>query len=83
MEKIGKRIKRLRLEQGLSQRQLAVPGVSYAYISRIEAGTRTPSLKALIKIADKLEVSPFYLFTGSEYGDCPLCATTITEKGRF
>ncbi|HEY4908360.1 MAG TPA: helix-turn-helix transcriptional regulator, partial [Methylomirabilota bacterium] len=36
-ETIGERLKRLRLERGLSQRELAAPGVSYAYISRIEA----------------------------------------------
>jgi len=34
-ETIGQRLKRLRLETGLSQRELAAPGVSYAYISRI------------------------------------------------
>ena len=45
-ETIGQRLKRLRLEQGMSQRELASPGVSYAYISRIEAGTRQPSVKA-------------------------------------
>lgn len=83
MSTIGNRVKQLRLEKGLSQRQLEVPGVSYAYVSRIEAGTRNPSLKAIIRLADKLEVSPLYLLTGSEHGDCPLCATTITENGRF
>ena len=40
-ETIGERLKRLRLERDLSQRELAAPGVSYAYISRIEAGERT------------------------------------------
>ena len=40
-ETIGERLKRLRLDRGFSQRELAAPGVSYAYISRIEAGTRT------------------------------------------
>lgn len=65
-ETIGQRLKRLRLERGLSQRELAAPGVSYAYISRIEAGTRQPSVKALRKLAGKLGVSADYLETGSE-----------------
>ncbi|HEY2544417.1 MAG TPA: helix-turn-helix domain-containing protein [Gaiellaceae bacterium] len=65
-ETIGQRLKRLRLERGLSQRELAAPGVSYAYISRIEAGTRQPSVKALRKLAAKLGVSADYLETGSE-----------------
>jgi transcriptional regulator with XRE-family HTH domain len=65
-ETIGQRLRRLRLEQRLSQRELAAPGVSYAYISRIEAGTRQPSVKALRKLATKLGVSADYLETGSE-----------------
>src|SRR5438132_182146 len=36
-EGVGARLKRLRLQRGLSQRDLSSPGVSYAYISRIEA----------------------------------------------
>jgi transcriptional regulator with XRE-family HTH domain len=65
-ETIGARLKRLRLQQGLSQRDLSSPGVSYAYISRIEAGARTPSVKALRKLAQKLSVSVEYLETGRD-----------------
>lgn len=65
-ETIGARLKRLRLQRGLSQRDLSSPGVSYAYISRIEAGARTPSVKALRKLSQKLEVSVEYLETGRD-----------------
>ncbi|MDX6465679.1 MAG: hypothetical protein QOI27_719 [Gaiellaceae bacterium] len=65
-ETIGQRLKRLRLDRGLSQRELAAPGVSYAYISRIEAGTRQPSVKALRRLATKLGVTADYLETGSQ-----------------
>jgi tetratricopeptide (TPR) repeat protein len=68
-ETIGQRLRRLRLERQLSQRELSAPGVSYAYISRIEAGTRQPSVKALRKLAAKLGVSADYLETGSEVRD--------------
>jgi transcriptional regulator with XRE-family HTH domain len=68
-ESIGDRLRRLRLERGLSQRELASPGVSYAYISRIEAGARRPSVKALRQLARKLSVSPEYLETGSDLRD--------------
>ena len=64
-ETIGQRLRRLRLEKGLSQRELAGPGVSYAYISRIEGGQRQPSLRAIRVLARKLAVSPQYLETGS------------------
>ena len=65
-ESVGQRLRRLRLERGLSQRVLAGPGVSYAYISRIEAGARRPSVKALRLLARKLQVSPEYLERGSD-----------------
>jgi transcriptional regulator with XRE-family HTH domain len=68
-ESVGQRLKRLRLEHGLSQRDLSAPGVSYAYISRIEAGARTPSVKALRMLARKLGVSVEYLETGRELRD--------------
>src|SRR3954451_9955982 len=68
-ETIGARLKRLRLQRGLSQRDLSSPGVSYAYISRIEAGARSPSVKALRKLAQKLKVSVEYLETGRDIRD--------------
>ena len=67
-ETVGERLRRLRVERGMSQRELSAPGVSYAYISRIEAGTRQPSVKALRKLAAKLGVSAEYLETGAEIG---------------
>jgi tetratricopeptide (TPR) repeat protein len=68
-ESVGARLKRLRLQRELSQRDLSSPGVSYAYISRIEAGARTPSVKALRKLAQKLDVSVEYLETGRDIRD--------------
>jgi transcriptional regulator with XRE-family HTH domain len=65
-ETIGARLRRLRLERGLSQRDLSGPGITYAYISRIEAGARHPSVKALRKLAAQLGISPEYLETGSD-----------------
>src|SRR5438067_8514568 len=68
-EGVGQRLKRLRVARDLSQRDLSSPGVSYAYISRIEAGARTPSVKALRKLAQKLGVSVEYLETGRDIRD--------------
>jgi transcriptional regulator with XRE-family HTH domain len=69
LETVGQRLRRLRHERGLSQRELASPGVSYAYISRIEAGARRPSVKALRQLAPKLGVSVEYLETGRDLSD--------------
>jgi transcriptional regulator with XRE-family HTH domain len=63
---VGRRVLEARRARGLSQRSLAEPGISYAYISRIEGGTRTPSVKALRKLAPKLGVSVEWLETGVE-----------------
>jgi transcriptional regulator with XRE-family HTH domain len=63
-ETIGRRLRRLRIERGLAQRELIGPGVSHAYVSRIEADLRTPSVKAIRKLAAKLGVSPDYLERG-------------------
>lgn len=68
-ETVGERLRRLRAERGLSQRDLSSPGVSYAYISRIEAGARRPSVKALRMLAEKLGVTAEYLETGSQIVD--------------
>ncbi len=70
--RVGTRIKRLRTDLGLSQRQLSGPRLSYAYISRVESGDRTPSLSALIALAKKLNTTALYLATG-RHDHCPFC----------
>jgi transcriptional regulator with XRE-family HTH domain len=64
MATVGERIRQRRLELGLSQRDLATEGVTYAYVSRLEANTRTPSIKTLRKLAPRLNVSVHWLETG-------------------
>jgi transcriptional regulator with XRE-family HTH domain len=63
---VGRRLKEARLAAGLSQRQLSFPGCSAAYISRLEAGDRVPSLQLLRKLALKLNAGEEYLATGVE-----------------
>lgn len=61
---VGRRLKVARVAAGLSQRQLSFPGCSAAYISRLEAGDRVPSLQLLRKLALKLDADEEYLATG-------------------
>jgi len=63
---VGERLRRVREEAGISQRRLAFEGCTPAYISRIEAGQRVPSIQILGELARRLGVSPEYLATGSE-----------------
>ncbi|HEX9124020.1 MAG TPA: tetratricopeptide repeat protein [Actinomycetota bacterium] len=61
---IGTRLRRLRTERGLTQRQLASPRYTHAYVSTIEAGRRRPSREAVSYFAEKLGVAPLELETG-------------------
>lgn len=65
-ETIGQRIRRLRQERGLSLRDLAEPGVSYTYLSRVETGHRMPSVQVIRKLARRLSVPAEYVESGVE-----------------
>ena len=58
MERIGEKLKTLRLQHGLTTRQLAkVLEISQAQISRIENGLRQPSGDFIVRMADFFNVS--------------------------
>jgi tetratricopeptide (TPR) repeat protein len=63
---VGLRLKASRERAGLSQRQLAFPGCTAAYISRLEAGARVPSLQMINQLALRLDVTGQWLATGVE-----------------
>lgn len=63
---VGARIRARREELGLSQRELAFPGCTYAYLSRLEGGTRTPSLQIIRHLAAQLETSESWLAWGED-----------------
>jgi tetratricopeptide (TPR) repeat protein len=70
-KEVGLRLKASRERAGLSQRQLAFPGCTAAYISRLEAGARVPSLQMVNQLALRLEVTGQWLATGVEADDQP------------
>ncbi len=65
---VGQRLREARERAGLSQGKLAFDGCTTAYISRIEAGTRIPSLQILTELARRLDVSVDYLAQGRDPG---------------
>ena len=79
---VGDRIRERRLELGLSQRELACDGVTYAYISRLEANGRRPSVRALRKIAPRLGVSVHWLETGEPDPAQQLAQLVLDHQGR-
>ena len=57
-EEIGKRIKEIRSEKGISQEKLALKAeLDRTYVAGVENGKRNPSIKSLEKILKALEVS--------------------------
>ncbi len=63
---VGTRLFDAREAAGLSQRELAFPGCSAAYISRIERGERVPSLQVIRELARRAGVSEQALAYGRE-----------------
>jgi len=69
MTSLGERIKALRLERDLQQRQLAEKAeLTPSMVSQIESGRLTPSLNTLGKIAAALGVPIATLFDGQPAG---------------
>lgn len=76
---IGNRLKKMRMERGLTQKELAATvqgGLDYTYIGKIERGEQLPSLKMLIKISEALSVPIGYFFRDEtslpvDTGCCP------------
>jgi transcriptional regulator with XRE-family HTH domain len=61
---IGRRVQRLRTAKGMTQRQLAEPSYTAAYVSTLEAGRVRPSEAALRFLAGRLGTSYEELATG-------------------
>jgi len=61
-EKLGKNIKKIRKEKGLTQEQLSEKvGVGLEFIGKIEIAKKKPSIDTFFKIAKALEVEPYEL----------------------
>lgn len=56
---LSSNIKRIRKEQGVSQEKLALKAdIDRSYMSELERSLANPSIEALLKIANALDVSP-------------------------
>jgi transcriptional regulator with XRE-family HTH domain len=75
---VGKRLVEAREAKGLSQRDLAFPGCSAAYISRIERGERVPSLQVLRELAARCGVTEAHL----AWGKRPRLEEQVAERVR-
>lgn len=59
LKRFGQKVRKLRVEQGLSQEKLAeLAGIHRTYISSLELGKRNVSLVNIQALAKALRVSP-------------------------
>ncbi|UTO68115.1 helix-turn-helix domain-containing protein [Streptomyces rapamycinicus NRRL 5491] len=79
---MGRRVLRLRTERGFTQRQLAEPAYTAAYVSTLEAGKVRPSEAALRHLADRLGVSYEELTTGRSPRDATRLRAAVTDARR-
>ena len=64
-EIVRKRVRELRCEQGLTQEELCErAGISVDAVSRIEGGSRVPTLETLARLASALSLSPVAFLDG-------------------
>ncbi|MFD4653453.1 helix-turn-helix domain-containing protein [Streptomyces sp. NPDC058441] len=81
-EPIGRRVLRLRTDRGLTQRQVAEPAYTPAYISTLEAGRVRPSEAALRHVAERLGVTYEELTTGQPAHLATRLRLRLTEAQR-
>lgn len=63
LEKLGNRIRDLRLEKGWTQMDLgAKSGYDATQIRRVEKGQTNPTVRTLIRIAESLDITVLELF---------------------
>jgi tetratricopeptide (TPR) repeat protein len=77
---VGKRIRDARAAAGLKQRELTFDGCTPAYLSRIEAGQRIPSLQILQRLAQRLGTTAEFLATGSDPESDPLFEAELAAR---
>ena len=66
-ELLGRAVAVARTERNLKRKELAdLSGVSYAYVSEIEKGSKYPSQRVLVDLAGALGLTPFELLTKAE-----------------
>ena len=79
---IGKRIKKIRSDKGLTQKQLAkIAGVGEMTISQYERGVRQPKVEQLQRIVNVLGISMNQLLTDSEESFTPKKLREIAKEG--
>lgn len=82
-QSVGREIKNLRKASGVTLTQLAeATGLSQGYLSQIERGISSPSIKALHQISRALGVNISWFFRHTEQADDDLKEYVVRKKNR-
>jgi len=76
---LGARVRRLRVERGLTQQQLGAGHCSKEYVSQIERGKTRPTDETVAWLAERLGVDPIYLERGVASGDYARSETLVAQ----
>lgn len=80
-EELGQRLRRLRLEAGLSQTQLAGDDLSPSYVSLIESGRRRPTHEVAATLAQRLGCSVTMVLEGREPASTQAATLAVNLAG--
>jgi HTH-type transcriptional regulator, quorum sensing regulator NprR len=87
LDKVGERIRLLRQEKGMSQKQLAGSDITRAFISQVESGKSKPSIGTLRIIASRLGKPVDYFIKNIDYDQTVAVllreCNSLFEKGHF
>ncbi|WP_326724780.1 helix-turn-helix domain-containing protein [Streptomyces sp. NBC_00243] len=80
----GRRLRQLRRQLGKSQADLTGPGMSAAYLSRLESGARPPTRRAIEYLVDRLglQAESFDVPPDSDLADILAASFTVFDKER-
>lgn len=77
---LGKRIRELRRERGISQEELSFKaGISAAHLGQIERAVKKPTVETIGKLAVALEVPVTALFSSEYTPAADLSSTTLAK----
>jgi len=77
----GKRLKRLRKQKKLTQKELAAEiGVGFSHLNKYEGGIHLPPTDKILQLAEILNVTVDFLLTGDQEDRTPLHNVRLLER---
>lgn len=82
IDAVGRKIREVRSERGMTQKELCGDDITRNHLSMIESGKALPSIGTLCTIADRLDVPVGYLLSADESDDAKFAELFASESIR-